>query len=209
MAEQIAEKDELLLNALLDGELSADRQRALRERMRVEPALQEAYDTFRRLNGLLSDRGRDRPDIDWPGFHDSIVEAVKAEPVPAGTIRSAAWIRIGVPLAAAAAVVLLVGVFMRPFNRLPDKKEWPEKSVLVDTSEKDDIGKLMISYNRPNVPRTAKGDSIKINFGRSAEVAQKVHQHDEWYRARPTWMSRTVNTITPIPADDFPEGPPI
>ena len=77
MSQSISEKDELLLNRLLDGDLPEDQAAQLRERIQKDPELQKVFESHVRLNSSLADRKPDQPTVDWPSFHNSIMQSIK------------------------------------------------------------------------------------------------------------------------------------
>src|SRR5687768_11680853 len=109
--ERISEQDELLLNRLLDDDLSAPEAVSIQKRMTREPALRETMDSLTRIDALLSNRGADQPDVDWQQFRQDVlhevgeIEQQANRPIP---FRRARKIWLGAPFAAAAAIALLL-----------------------------------------------------------------------------------------------------
>jgi hypothetical protein len=162
MRESINEQDEFLLGELLDGNLPEAEAQALRERLEREPALRSAYDEIRRLNDLLTARRADQPVVDWDRFHRQVMEAVDAEPVAApSVIRFPMWARVAVPLAAAAAVALVVTLYD------PGTQEVVVE--YVQPGEPTSAGDCTFVYNRPGaVPAPASdGTDVYVELAKS------------------------------------------
>ncbi|RJP34572.1 MAG: hypothetical protein C4547_10540 [Phycisphaerales bacterium] len=108
---------EFSLSRELDGDLTADERHSLDARLRQDASLRELRQAYARLDVLLP---RDEPDVDWARLHDAVMAKIGARSRrrrrPLRRI-----LRIGVPLAAAAAVVFaLVGpTFFWPQTRGP------------------------------------------------------------------------------------------
>lgn len=63
------------------------------------------------LDGLLSGWGHSEPEVDWDYFHGGVMREVRA--LRLRQRRPAVWLRIGLPLAAAAAVVFAAMISLR------------------------------------------------------------------------------------------------
>lgn len=131
------EQDEYLLSQLIDGDLDAAAEHALRGRLAHEPALQASHASMQRLDEALATRRTDQPDVDYRSFHQRAMAAVKAESTPArkpGTaqprrvIPFPRWFAFAAPLAAAAAIALVVT--LRPSPLTPGATEKPGTQVV-------------------------------------------------------------------------------
>jgi len=165
MRPPINEHDEFLLSRLLDNDLPPAEADALRRRIEAEPALAQAYARMAQLDSLLKARRADQPQLDWKGFHARVInqveraaEAKASRPV----IRLSRWLSIGVPLAAAAAIALVV--ILRP----------PSGT----TRPIGDPGVLVVKYKEPPPAAPAPEGSNKINFKRSRQLAELTLQDD-------------------------------
>jgi hypothetical protein len=105
---RISEQDEFLLSCLLDGDLPSDQAEALRERMGREPELRAAFASLSRVNDLLVGQRADQPVVDLKALHSSIMQQVERRAARPSILRLPFWVRLAVPLAAAAAVALVV-----------------------------------------------------------------------------------------------------
>jgi len=167
MDKRVSEHDEFLLSQLLDGDLPPDEATALHDRMEREPALRDAFASLARVNAALERRRRDRPEIDWGKFHANVMDAVEAEAAsPPAAIRWVRWIRIGVPLAAAAAIVLLVSV--DPFG--PETAEPGRKPGGGPVLNDGQGGQLVVQIERPGPGETQETGAIEVAFTRAARL---------------------------------------
>jgi len=168
MMQRINEHDEFLLSRLLDNDLSPAEAEALRRRIEAEPALARAYAHMARLDNLLKARRADQPRLDWKGFHARVTsqveraaEAKASRPV----IRLSRWLAIGLPLAAAAAIALVV------ILRAPaDKTETGPDNLKP--------GRLVVQVDEPAPVAPAGEGDIKIRFKRSQQLAELTWQAD-------------------------------
>jgi len=116
-AAPVSEDDEYLLSRLLDGELEGEARSSLLARLEVEPALRGCYESLQRVNAALLERRADVPVVDYGRLHERVMAEVRAESRRAArTLRFPMWARIAAPLAAAAAIALVV--WLQP-GRLP------------------------------------------------------------------------------------------
>lgn len=117
---------------LLNGELPADEARALRERMRSEPELADAWRRLERTwRGLEPPPAAPVP----PGFTGRVMARVRSQPAPGSLSWSSApaWARATAAAALVAGAALGIGVG----RSLPVPKTEPA-SVLIASEEEDD-----------------------------------------------------------------------
>jgi anti-sigma factor RsiW len=201
----INEQDEFLLSQLLDGQLPTVEAEHLRERMRTEPELRKAYEALERVHSLVDRRRSDQPSVDWVQFHQQVMDQVDAERSRATrVIRFPRWVAIGVPLAAAAAVALVVLV-----NRAPAPKAAPDAAgiqVIVSAPVSGDApGELSVIIERPGVPEEAP---IDVAFTQSAEMDELIRQLDEERRSQPSsYASKFEQAPEPTPPSAMEEPP--
>ena len=105
---RISEQDEFLLSCLIDGDLSPEQASRLRERMEREPELRAAFTSLNRVNELLAVRRADRPSVDLRALHTQVMRQVEERAARPSILRLPFWVRVAMPLAAAAAVALVV-----------------------------------------------------------------------------------------------------
>ena len=204
----ISEQDEFLLSQLLDGDLSAPEAEQLRERMAAEPGLGEAYDALADVHSLVGSRRSDQPSVDWSQFHQQVMDQVRAEPDrTTRVIRFPRWVAIGVPLAAAAAVALVLLI-----DRTPEPKVTPDVApieIIVSAPVSADApGELSVTIERPGVPDEAP---IDVAYTQSTEMDERIRQLDEERRNQPSsYASKFLQAPEPEPT--FPsmiEEPPL
>jgi hypothetical protein len=210
MNRQIDEKDEYLLNRLLDGDLDPEEAEALRERIRHEPVLLETFESLARLNKRLASRGADEPTINWPRFHDSVMRVIETESAARRTIRFPRWLRIGTPLTAAAAIILLITVYQIKTPESSTIKDLTDKTVALTSPLVEEAGKIIVRYHREYAEKADNTGTIRVSFGRSTEVAATVRKHEEDYLARPpSWQVLNVEISLPMPPSETMEVPPL
>ena len=151
---------ELSITQYLDGSLSSAERTALEKQLDADPAARAMLDEHRKLDALL--RSSPVPQLQWDALANQISAAVaKVEiPVEAEPVRSnrMTWLRIGVPMAIAASMMIGVGVafhFFRPNANLPAGNPAPP-AVAVITG--------------PQVETTAAPSQVQISVG-PAQVA--------------------------------------
>jgi len=228
MTTRIDEHDEFLLSRLLDGDLATDEALALRRRMEQEPALQEAYDALARVDAALRTRQADRPVLDWGRFHREVMDRVQADAaVSHATLQLRRWIRLGVPLAAAAAIVLLVSVY--PFGTPtsptgtgagPDSAP-PEgapgtmvvrlgRPLLVEPTDADSLEVAVGRHRRPEPDATGRDAPVQVTFVRSERLREAVEREDETVRTQSGVAIAGNSSPLPIVVfDEFMGEPPL
>lgn len=187
----VNEHDEFLLSRLLDGDLPAAEADALRERFDREPALRSAFEQVRRIDDALKARRGDRATVDFGTFHASVMDSVRAETAPA-TIPFPRWRRLAAPLAAAAAIALVVSyVTFGPFGEPV-------------------TGEMTIDYHHGKPSSPARGDllvhvtpqaasqrtgELRVDYARSSALAEAVREQDEAIENEPpTFVRAGVNS---------------
>ncbi len=213
----IHERDEWLLNRLLDGELSAAEERSLHARLDAEPALRAALATLQRVDRALADRRLDRPVVDWAGFHAGVMRAVTPQVAPAArTIRFPVWLRMAMPVAAAAAIVLVVLLQdarlwgpAAPIRGIARQAEDPATPVQVAYAvpAPQSGGRLDVRIHR----RPVAADGLtRIAYSRSTELDEHIRQIDEASEYQPSWQvyMADTNVQTPVVLDFF-DVPPL
>lgn len=203
MREVISEQDEFLLSRLLDGDLDAEEADALRRRLLQEPDLRRAYDAMSRLEDLLRGRQSMTGSVDFADFHRSVMARVASEratrPARLSIVR---FLRVAVPLAAAAAIAVVVAVYrpastgQQPGGSAPIAKyeEIPQATPESVTPVRPI--QLAVQYNRPSA--TTDG-TIRVSYARSNELAQAMKERDTERRSRPTFHMYVAQR-TPQPA---------
>ena len=212
MGEPISDNDAFLLSELLDGNLPADQAAVLRRRLEREPALRAAFESLAHVDALLEGRQADRPVVDWPRFREEVMDAVRAKRLaPPAIIRLARWMRVGVPLAAAAAIALLVTLHKSgPETGEPEAASGPGPVVAVAPSG-DAAATMIVRFKRPSFGKRAEGGVIQVTFAQSAQLAEATQQQDRANRERP---SSVIAGVAPPSWPDeafkaFMEAPPL
>ena len=183
----VEEQDQFLLSRLLDGDLLADEATALRRRLEREPALRAAFESLAQVDALLEDRRADWPTVDWPRFREAVMDAVEAETsAPPAIIRSVHWMRVGVPLAAAAAIAVLVTLYRSgPETDGPEAGPGPGPVVAVVPSG-DDPAPTLVRFKRHWFSPRAEAGVIQVTFAQSAQLEEVTQQQDRANRERPS-----------------------
>ena len=150
----VNEQDEFLLSQLLDGTLSEEDTRALRERIDREPALRAAFEGMSRVNTLVRDRRADQPDVDYDTFRSRVMDAVYAERQGTVIFKLARWLAGGGAIAIAAVIALIV-------------VKMPNPDSLNDTVVSDDQA-IVVALNQPSPMATASGVSVSVGPAASA-----------------------------------------
>lgn len=212
----INEQDEFLLSRLLDDDLSPAEAAALRERLQQEPELRRAYASMQRLDALLTARRQDQPQVDWAQFHGRVMEQVKAETGHRRVIRLADFLRVSLPLAAAAAIALVVwlwpqgeSIIPQPDGSLPGpqiaQRDNPHSDAPTGSNlaEKNTQARptLMVRYHRPG--NSAQDTQIRVTYARSDDLLQRYREMDERNRSREPWQTVLASDIRPSPALDL------
>ncbi len=95
------ENDEYLLSQFLDGALSQDEERALRERLEGDAGLAQCLDDYRRVDRLAVEWSADTPEADWTRFEGEFQRRRALSDQPS---RRSLVFKLFAPLAAAAAL---------------------------------------------------------------------------------------------------------
>lgn len=203
---EVSEQDEFVLSQLLDGGLAGAQQDLIVQRMAAEPALQAAFDALARVDTALDRHRSPVPAVDYDRFHTQVMKQIRAEAgKTARTLRFPVWARFAAPLAAAAAIAMVV--WMQPGLR-QDRPTPGFGDVLVQQDPTPDPGS-MIAVLPPDAPAepvvvvmthapgsaASRGEiaiefgklasaerpveAIQVSFNRSADIAGAVQQGDD------------------------------
>ncbi|MCG3129855.1 MAG: hypothetical protein FLDDKLPJ_00592 [Phycisphaerae bacterium] len=104
---------EFLISRVLDDDATPHERRELEARMQSDSDLHREHESYRKLDDLLDRWAADEPRVDWTKFHATVMAEARGR---AGAARrQRLMFRIAGPVAAAAAVLLLVW----PGTRVP------------------------------------------------------------------------------------------
>lgn len=211
---EVSEADEFLLNRFIDGDLIAEEESALGERLAREPVLQARLESFKSLDAALLGRRTALPAINYNRFHKQVMADIHAE---AGRKRRffqfPAWARIAAPLAAAAAIAMVVWLqpgsprLDQPASIEPSNTEVavieppavdPAPEALASADDRDsvtivktsaavpsDSGTIAVAVGKP-ADGDGQTDAIHVSFARSAEIAESVREGDQERSNRPS-----------------------
>lgn len=219
MTRFINEQDEFLLSRLLDGDLPAEQDEALRRRMERDPELRRVYAQLAGVDKLLAGRRTDRPEVQWGAFRREIMDRVRRQDTRGRVIRLASWLRVGVPLAAAASIALAVFVYQYRSAREQPVGDRPVTVVVHDpvrdqapstATEEEPV----VIFHRPAAlaatarltahtetgARTSPADEIEVIFEKSPELTEQYRQRDQMLRGSPS-MQYHVGSPPVIPPD--------
>lgn len=189
MNRPIDTNDELLLNRLLDDDLSPEEAVALRARLEREPDLRRAYEAITRIDALLTARRSDQPRIDWSSFHALVMDRIESEIAGSHTIRLARFLRVALPLAAAAAIALLVWFWPHSGQvipgggpPLPQMALKPEARPTFVAQDSPGEKEVLVRYVRPDAGAT--DESPAVSYARSDELFREYRAMDERNRSR-------------------------
>lgn len=189
MMPQISEHDEFLLSRLLDNDLSPAEAEAVRRRIEDEPELGRAFSAMSRLDGLLQQRRADGPQVDWKAFHADVtseVERAGRKTAPSPIIRLSRWLAVGLPLAAAASIALVVILRGLTITPTPDT---PGLVVKPTIEVPPTSGALSVVVQRPEPPAPTPKGEIKVEFTHSQHLAEAIWQEDAEEDEKPWWMA--------------------
>ncbi|MEP0841377.1 MAG: hypothetical protein HRF43_01545 [Phycisphaerae bacterium] len=200
---RITEQDEFLLNRLIDGDLTEGQAAELRARMELEPELRTAFRRLERLGSLLSARRADRPAVDWGAFHRQVMARVERESRPAVPLvfKLRRYLGVAVPLAAAAAIVLVVWLSQRGSSPArpglgPDTvAEYPTPPAPGPTGT-DDQSVLVVRFAR--LCADAENETIVVAYARSEELQKE-------YQGRDDLASKQESSGALVAADRLPQ----
>lgn len=106
---------EFLISRALDGDATPQELRELEARTKSDPDLQREHESYRKLDDLLDRWAADDPRVDWTKLHATVMAEARLRADAAR--RQRLMFRIAGPLAAAAAVLMLVW----PGTRIPSR----------------------------------------------------------------------------------------
>lgn len=171
MTRPINEHDEFLLSRLLDDDLPADEAANLRARMEREPELRRAFTAMSRIDILLGARRADQPQVNWTRFHSQVMNLVEAEAARPITIKLSSYLRAALPLAAAAAIALVIWYWPHGKTPLPIKHDPTSGSGIAQAPD------TVIRIAGP--ASTSDEDGIHVTFARSDDQTSKYRTEDE------------------------------
>jgi anti-sigma factor RsiW len=100
---------EFSISQYLDGNLPADEEAALVERLATDPAARELFAEYEKLNTVVK-TAMPLPAVDWHSFSQQVSSAVEREDAPVRTLKLPfSW--IGSTIAVAACAAIAFGVF--------------------------------------------------------------------------------------------------
>lgn len=199
---RITEQDEFLLNRLIDGDLTEGQAAELRARMEREPELRKAFRRLERLESLLSARRADRPAVDWGAFHRQVMARVERESRPALPLvfKLRRYLGVAVPLAAAAAIVLVVWLTQRGSS--PARPGLGPDTVAVSPTPPapgptgTDESVLVVRFAR--LSADAESETIVVAYARSEELQKE-------YQGRDDLASKQESSGALVAADRLPQ----
>jgi hypothetical protein len=181
MNRPIDERDEFLLSRLVDDDLPADEAAALRTRIEREPDLRNAYSALTRIDSLLVARRTDQPAIDWARFHRGVMEQVEGEALVAAArpkvIRLADYLRVALPLAAAAAIALVVWAWPHGNSQIAKNRVDTPRPTLVAENRTPEPSPIEIRFSGRDL--APAGNGIHVVYARSDELQNEIRQQDE------------------------------
>jgi hypothetical protein len=228
MAERITEHDEFLLSRLVDGDLPAEEAAALRARLEREPEMKAAYEAYRKIDEALASRRADRAEVDFDAFRAQVMQAVEAVADVAGVhggriLKFPGWLKVGLPLAAAAAIALVVTLrdgswtsddagqrgspiasddddqnTGRSIARVTEREgdtesEAPSISVDVASAEDGGKGSIMVQFSRPSGVISTERNVVHVGYQRSDALARQMKQDDDEEKNR-----LSVTQVVPV-----------
>ncbi len=214
--DRIGEQDEMLLNRLLDEELPADAAALLRRRIEQEPPLRSAWERLNRIEGLLRARRADTCEINWSKFRASVMSRVEAEAAPMRRVlRFPWWLQAAVPLAAAAAIAIVLVVRAPYAEREPASTSTGQLRVVYHASPSEaPEGSLAVSYHRP--ARAAGGETAvaagpsQVAYMRSTELEEQIRKADMTQENQPSSHLYIMHAdVGALPPEILMELPPL
>jgi hypothetical protein len=179
MNRPINEHDEFLLSRLLDNDLSPEESATLQTRIEREPELRRAYASMTRIDALLVARRADQPQVNWSRFHSDVMSRVEAEAARSITFRFANYLRAALPLAAAAAIALVIWYWPHGGAGLPTPDHQKPNPQLARADES------VVRFSQPD--QTGADDTIRVSFARSDEISKEYRAEDEKSRNQKGW----------------------
>ena len=214
---RIDEHDELLLNRLMDGDLPAEEAAALGGRLEREPELRSVYEGLVCLNALLAERRKDTCAVNWGRFHAAVMSRIEADAArPARVIRFPFWVRVAAPLAAAAAVALVV-MLRAPHGTIqPAPAEQGTLRIayqMPPAAVQGGPGALVVRFSRPGQVRPANAGpsepAIQVAYARSAALEEAIRRADQARQDQPSSHLYIMHADRSPPAPaELMEAPP-
>ena len=134
-----------------------------------------------RIDSLLAARRADQPRVDFSRFHRQVMDQVTAEAARPVTIRLANFLRVAMPLAAAASIALIVWL-------------WPHGGPLAPGSH-DLTGPGLVA--RVSEPAVDSDDGIHVSYAKSDQLAKEFQAEDEKARSRESSQTFLAGNVRP------------
>lgn len=166
---------EYLISRMLDGDLSADEMTEARHRRATDEEFRARMDEWSRVDELLREWGTAQPDVNWESFGASVMREVHRGrelrlhragdgPEVARSARRRSMgllLRIAGPLAAAAVLVIAVGLPLRQAQQARhESRQW----VRVDVARP-------ITLAQTSAPGGKGTRQVRVQFARGASAA--------------------------------------
>lgn len=199
-ASGVSPDDEFLLSRLLDGDLADDERELVLRRLEAEPALRECHDSLKRVDQALVQHRTPMPAVKYGRFHRQLMKQVRAEAGRTGRLlRFPVWARLAAPLAAAAAIALVVWLQpgLRPEPTSPVEpqsggSEWvdaqpaaSEPLVVAFNRPASSSGMLAVNVGKPSTSNL-QDQTVRVTFARSVDIAETVQRIDAEQAQRPS-----------------------
>jgi len=162
---------EFEMSQLLDGELSPEREAALRRRLGEDPALAEEYRLYKALDGTLSPPGEPLDEVDWDFQRESIRGVLEREALltASGSFWPGRVVRWAVTVTAAAAAIAILALAVQQW--LPTSPETPVVITPPETPTPPDQSPLVVAYAPPKAPPTGSRLTVTYSEPTTAELA--------------------------------------
>ena len=181
---------EFAISQYLDGNLPADEEAALVERLATDSAARELFSEYEKLNTVVK-TAMPLPAVDWSSFSRQVSSAVEREEAPVKTFKLPMW--LGSAIAVAAAFAIAFGVLF--VNRDHGTKKGPEVSIL---SPQQHLGTITVAG--PVVERATQPALAQITITAPPSMAQsRDWRYAEEIVTRP---SRVIIASGAEPAQD-------
>jgi len=185
MNRPLNEADEFLLSRLLDNDLLPEAAASLRARMEREPDLRKAYESMTRIDTLLAARRADQPQVDWARFHQQVMDQIEAEASKRVTIRLAGFLRVALPLAAAAVIALVIWLWPQGGSMAPKPDGVLPLSPIAGNQQLVPTAAatvIVVQYPRPE-STDAQAQPV-VRYARSDELLKEYQAMDKRNRGR-------------------------
>ena len=187
---------EFAISQYLDGNLPADEEAALVERLATDPAARELFAEYEKLNAVVK-TSMPLPVIDWSSFSQQVSSAVEREEAPVKTFKLPMW--IGSAIAVAACAALTFGIFFMNHSHAPGGGN----SSVTLVPPQQSLGTITVSG--PAIERTAQPAVAQITITAPPSMAQgRDWRYAEEIVTRP---SRVIIASGAEPAQDSSSTP--